>query len=460
MAEFRLEIIPGSDNEEAVVIREHYPLDDNDREYLDENAPTPGDYLLDVYDVMSLFKALSENDYELDFDSDFDINRKMRNYVYYSKSLLTDISEMRNEELENPELCRTVINYIQNIRDYFIDENGIWAFDEPVFQMMVRNSSDESQYEKIMRVNNSIMKLLSDYRQSSDEKTINKIRHKFYYQLDKMSGLCSDQALRRRRLLQRCSKYRKYSPGAYGQLECQMILQNDLYFVYLDTVENSIADSCSKNFSDYLKNDSSSDFGDTIDSFDDTIKNKDGFGRYRGDEKGCFAILLTPADFLISLSGPFDAKDPLILKYINFPSKKIASNMNLISCIKRYILNDPVFAKAVYSEMSLPMLRYFINNDEMHKIPCLNGPEELLHAINDLDLPDNIMSSYSCCERKMFAKISATISGDSYLFARHAPCYKCKPAIKELIANNPLMNLRIFHFDSDGNPCEFDISKL
>ena len=55
MAEFRLEIIPGSDNEDAVVIREHYPLDDNDREYLDENAPTSSDYLLDVYDVMSLF---------------------------------------------------------------------------------------------------------------------------------------------------------------------------------------------------------------------------------------------------------------------------------------------------------------------------------------------------------------------------------------------------------------------
>lgn len=464
MAHFTWTINPISEKDDEINIDESFPGSDDNSFRGDEDPPLPSEYLLDVYDVMRLYKTVLENRFELaNISSDFSSNKKMRNYIEYSRAFLEELDSFRGEELENSELANIVTICIEEIRNRLNLDYEFDIFSDDLFPVLIESRVDETQFRRLNAIYNNIGKLVGDYRSEQSEDKRDSTRHKLYYHLDKLAEECSGQARRRREFVRRCSYYLRYSTYKNGHLTSQMILDNAEFYDYLDKVENSIAYSCSKTFSDFLNNDSASGFGNVIDSFDGIINSSENGGHIFGDhnrkKKGCFAALQTPASLYISLSGPFDATEK-IRNYMNFEESKIQSNESLRDKIVTYILSDPLFSNAIYSEMSFPMLRYFYNNERSNPIKCLYGPEALWKAINVGDAPANVMSSYSCCERKMFAKLNATIIGDSYLFTRHEPCYKCKPAIKDLIVNNPRMNLRIFHYDTNGSPCEFDKSRL
>ncbi len=159
------------------------------------------------------------------------------------------------------------------------------------------------------------------------------------------------------------------------------------------------------------------------------------------------------SDEYVSLSGPFDVTDPTIEAYFEYSPSKKHSNKDLMNK-KNIILADSVLHSSKYAKLNLLTKRYPYTKGS--SIPS-NG-ETVGDAIKSKIDKIEVQRDYSCCERKIFSIINANDLGQCYMFARHKPCQKCIPAIKEFLQTKG-RQMRIFYYENDSVK-EFDMSTI
>lgn len=170
-----------------------------------------------------------------------------------------------------------------------------------------------------------------------------------------------------------------------------------------------------------------------IESYDNSILKK----LYTGDpgKDKCYGFMEIGAYRFFSLSGIFDAKDPLVKNYL-----KISGNDSRIRALDDLINHLPAaygMGPFKHADSSLKMMSIVQWGDDDIKYYDNNTIIKLLTAINKGFLPiEMVKRHYSCCERKMFSHVTMNVNNKSsaqrtgFIFVTKEPCDDCKEIIK------------------------------
>ncbi len=280
--------------------------------------------------------------------------------------------------------------------------------------------------------------------------------YNYYNQL--LQAIKSDTIDRRLKLNQLASYAKIYYNDKNGKLLCQVILDGHSFADYLMQMKNSIVRFCNKVIGLYLSSNSILDvqFSKSMSEMIKCINSCDkggyhNFGKYIGKNNKCFGLIFTDQDKYVSLSGPFDVVDSKIKKYLTSEFVDSNSHKQLREKVKKCIMADSEFKTAIYSEMNLLTMRYL-----PQKKPHW---QSLDNAIDSNENPDDIIDDYSCCERKMFSKMHDYVHRYCYIFTRHEPCHKCKPAIMKFKKDNRKCALQIYTYLND-NVTPYNLKEL
>lgn len=161
--------------------------------------------------------------------------------------------------------------------------------------------------------------------------------------------------------------------------------------------------------------------------------------KYKGNNSGCYCTIDNGAKKYFSLSGIYDTKQ------FGFVKLEL---LNLIEKIE-IALNEKYKEKFDYCSFSDKVKSYGIKTERNfiffpEPVSCLRPypfPYITIHyPLTILDFEGVCRELYSCCERKIFAKIQSTSlminSSPMKVFCRWAPCEKCQTAVFEEISKH------------------------
>ena len=348
---------------------------------------------------------------------------EMQDYFDISKLILHDIYKSAQKKLDNEVEYDFVSRFIDLCRD---------QWDAPYFEEIIKKSEyylylDGLRHKNYIRIIESI---IASHDVSPERKP--------YYYFKQMSLEVNREIIGERyEVLKKISYVNKYFPAKDQPLTCQMIINDQEYQYYLETIENAVIHKCNESISHYLSSSSLDDekFKTSIVEIIKCIRagKEKGFSKYNksidgGKNRKCFGVMEVGNTYYVSLCGPFDVCEKKILSYLNFSESQKTRYENMKKCVNQYIKMHEKFINSVYSEMGLEVKFYPYASSSITK------EQTLEESIDNGIVPNTIMSEYSCCERKMIAKSKSMISTNSVcsMFTSMEPCKKCKPAIDEL----------------------------
>lgn len=410
----------------------------------------PSDYLFDFHLLKLMKKTILNNEYNItnkEIHLYYDVIQK---FLAYNKGILVFIDKIRNSENTNTDLCEDIFSFIDTCRNTMPNTETFNEIRETFPKLFDENSSC---YNEVIAIEEYFLNLNNNYYYKQP-----------YYLYEKLVMKISPIIKERRQLVKMIKHilpYRPYWRNNGMPLTCQMILNDDNYFGFIGQASSLIVSDVEKTINSYLAFTSITEdnFKDSVNHMINCINSCDksgnhNFGRFIGKKKGCFCLFDINTDEYISLSGPFDATDCIIVSYFGYDRNKINSNNELMNKINNIILSDSTLSKSKYAKLNLLTKRYpYTTNSNIS-----SSGETIDDAINQKIDKNEIQSDYSCCERKIFSYISATASGMCYMFVRHEPCKKCKPAIKDFLQTQG-RQMRIFYYDNDIVK-EFDVSTI
>ena len=414
--------------------------------YVGNRSVNPSDYLFDIHFTKLMKKTVESHEYDIK-DENVDLGYdKLQKFFSYNKGLLYEIDKTVERETSDNDLREQVfqvINYWRNVWngqvEYINDEDRFPYTENSIF------------YKEVVAIDN--------YYNAHYE-------YPPYYLFERMVEKISPLMKERRQLVKMIRytspyKHTYLSQSGHALLTCQMVLDENNYNDFIYDAKEKITKYAEDTINEYLSSSTADDraFLNSVNNMISCIESCDkggnhNFGRYRGNKKGCFSIFDTATDKYVSLSGPFDVTDSSIETYLKISEGKKVSNNQLKNKIHNIILADSTLCGAKYSNLNLRTKRFPYSS----KTLISSNGETVQDAMNSHVSINEIESDYSCCERKIFSCIPNIVSGDCYMFARHEPCEKCRPAIKKVL-NKTSCNMRIFYYDNN-NVKEFDMSTL
>lgn len=412
-----------------------------------EDVTNPCEYLFEMHSTKLMRKAIRSNDYDFEGGDICVHHNTLQKYFEYNKCLLSDIARTTETDERDIERRDALNRYIDFWRSEWNGNLEVEELHERTRLMLAESNIDNDVANKIEEY----------YREKSE--------YPPYYLFERLVANVSAKMVERRRLVKMIRFLVPYKAaehsGSGEALTCQMVLSDTDYSKYITSAKTEIINDTENTINYYLSSTSISDsaFLNSVNHMIDCINSCDkggnhNFGKFRGRNDKCYSIMDTDSETYISLSGTFDVTDRTILNYFNFSVQRETSNKSLKDKVNMIILNDPDLRKAKYAKMNLATERF----------PYKGGPfipasgETVKDAIIKKVGKDEIGKGFSCCERKIFSYPNASFGGDSFLFARHKPCEKCKPAIKKLIQTSKT-NIKIYHYENDVIK-EFDVSTI
>ncbi len=150
--------------------------------------------------------------------------------------------------------------------------------------------------------------------------------------------------------------------------------------------------------------------------------------RYQDDEKdgrGCFAILKIDGErnVFFAISDYYDYVDT-DAKVMNYYQEKPRRKKKIDAIVK--------LAEEISRKLNLTWCRLcdntlkYVDENSDHSLTFLTSSKKLSAALLEKKSTSSILQSYSCCERKLFAKCSPLEINKFYI--RWFPCEKCIPA--------------------------------
>jgi hypothetical protein len=418
-------------------------LGEDEQNYMLDEYANPSDYLFDIHMTKLMREAVVKYNYDV---SERNINlgyEQAQTFLAYNKGLLIELTRTVSQETDDDELREQVFQFIDYWRDVW---NGHMQVEDVYEQMSTFYSDDSRFYEEAIAIRNY-------YEQEH--------HYPPYYLFEKMVARISRLMVARRRLVRQVKYIYAYLPQNGQALTCQMILNDNYYRNFMERVRERVVVDVETAVNDYLSASSIDDsaFIYSVKHMIDCINSCDNggnhnFGKYRVKKKGCFSLFDTGTDRYASLSGPFDVTEPSIKSYFSFDKRKQDANDNLIKKINSIILADSHLRGTKYANLTLYTKRF----------PYCGGPvipnngETVQDAMNRRVLSSDIQSDYSCCERKIIPFVPNTFSGLGFMFARHEPCKKCRPALKNFL-NQTRCDMRIYYYENDVIK-EFNVSNL
>lgn len=408
----------------------------------------PSEYLFDIHLLKLMKNTISTNEYDI-------INRDMHLYYEvvqrffaYNKGLLVNIDKITHAETTDIGLCEYVYRFIDACRT-------AWKY--RVSFDVIRREFPEIFYEN-SPYQDEVIAIEKYFLDRS-------YRRQPYHLYEKLVQKISPLMKERRelvRMIKYILPYRYTLQSNNGRaLTCQMIINNDYYLGFIEKASDLIVLDTTETINTYLASTSieEADFKNSVAHMLKCINSCDSvgnhnFGRFIGKKKGCFCVFDIDSDEYVSLSGPFDITDCTIEAYFGYNASKKRSNNDLMDKIKNIILADPVLHNSNYANLNPLTKRYPYASSS--SIPS-NG-ETIRDAIKRKIDKNEIQTDYSCCERKIFSFINTNDLGQCYMFARHKPCQKCIPAIKEFL-QIPGRQMRIFYYENDLIK-EFDMNTI
>ncbi len=400
---------------------------------LDEGLPSIGDCIFGFHTMALVAEAVKNKDYSLKEPLEINI-APVFNYVNAVKRLLIDINQSLSTHIstgETSELAVQVSRFIDacrtNVTEHTEIDNDTFYNDYP----LVFDSQSKCRAVAIDIVER--VALAVSYPEFSQP----------YKQYEKIAVMVSPEILAKRRsIIRQTSFVQQYYPSNGDPLTCQMILDDNMYFEYVNQMKYEIVNKCNDVGSNYLNLNSINDsgFANTVNAMGKGINsgNKDNpsaFGDYVGENnKRCFAIFDNGSKRFISFSGVFDASNKRIIDYFGLDPMMTQWNA-LENAIKQYIRVDPLLKKAKYTKLNLNV----ITN---------NYPQETLDsAIKRKRTKDR--REFSCCERKMISKTNPVPYGRSYMFTRHKPCPNCEISISDF--NKIAKDMKVYYLNESPN---------
>ncbi len=161
--------------------------------------------------------------------------------------------------------------------------------------------------------------------------------------------------------------------------------------------------------------------------------------KYGATNSGCFAIMKTENESFFSLSGA---------KEVHF-DKNIKNQIYILAdYIKTNILKKGTYHYVPLSEKTMRYTDIIHDNRDAKKAGYIAGKitwgeDRTSKRISERN-QNTIAQTFGCCERKMLVENITSVNKIKEVYSRWAPCWKCQPAVYELIQNVPF-----YAFDID-----------
>ena len=428
------DLIPQNDKEKP---NENTNKDNSEDDVpLDEGLPSIGECIFGFHTMALVAEAVKNGDYNLKQPPQINLAPAF-NFVNAVKSLLVDINQTLSTSIstsESKELAMQVSGFINVCRTNASNRTEINR--EAIYNEYPLVFDTQSEFRTLALDIVETLKLSIDYPEFSQP----------YKQYEKLAIMVSPEVMTKRRdVIRQTSFVQQYYPNNGEPLTCQMILNDELYFEYVNHMKDEVVNKCNSVGSIFLNINSINDsgFANAVNAMGKGINaghngNPSAFGDYFGkDNKRCFAIFDNDGKRFISFSGVFDASNKRIIQYFGL-DPMMTQWSQLESEIKQYIRVDPLLRKSKYANLNL-------------KVITNNSPQETLDsAIKRSRTKDR--REFSCCERKMISKTKPVSRGRCFMFTRHKPCSNCEISISDF--NRVAKLMKVYYLNESPKEIE------
>ena len=403
-------------------------LDDSDQEYNAKEEQRKGEFAVsdvirDVFFVTNMRQITEERNDDLNFDNQYDqIIRIDQLESEFTDSIKILLIELRNQEynLHNDNDEKITNNLLLELKG-FVEE---LRYKRNNFYGDLWHQVFEERFQVLFHDDNiiDIFNKMRDRIQKQGRININSY-------IDQIVDRVHPKAKQRRRLLRTAHIMESYQPHPYSDIPLisQIIIDDEEYQRYLQEIHNNITRLIPWIVqSAWLVDDDSIEFRQAVEKMREYIDRAPSeFTTYRKTNGGCYALLELNSQEYHSFSNLYDTDDRNIIDYFKLAGQK---RDQLFRCFEQ-----------IDNELASTWLKT-IEETKRYLYPS-NISEALKDAMTLYPSPGNVngvRSDYNCCERKMFAnliKSETTIHGEVRLFARFAPCNKCKPGIFAFLDN-------------------------